>query len=49
MHIIHLDSGPRDSTPLCGADSTDVTNEINNVTCEVCEAKHDDMTERDTE
>lgn len=44
--VIHLDSGPRDfTTPLCGSEGV-TTNEINNVTCERCEALHDEITER---
>lgn len=44
---IHLDSGPRDPSPLCGASGlfADVTTEINDVTCSQCEAEHERLTE----
>lgn len=37
----HLDSGPRDTSPLCGADSTTVSNDIEDVTCWECETAHE--------
>lgn len=41
----HLDSGPRDSRPLCNTPSSAVTCEINNVTCGECIRLHDEITD----
>lgn len=46
--VLHLDSGPRDSSPLCGAQGQ-TTNEIDEVTCAPCHAEHERLTEDDGE